>query len=48
MYYAIMSVDVADSLSKRQGARSGHLKRLHQLTDQKRSAGGRPTSSHRQ
>ena len=36
MYYAIMSADVADSLSKRQGARSGHLKRLHQLADQKR------------
>lgn len=36
MYYAIMSADVADSLSKRQGARSEHLKRLHQLADQKR------------
>ena len=46
MYYAIMSANVADSLSKRQGARSEHLKQLHQLADQKRSlvAGPHPAS----
>jgi len=36
MYYAIMSRDVEDSLSKRQSARPAHLKRLNQLADQKR------------
>ena len=36
MYYAIMSTDNEDSLSKRQGARTGHIKRLHQLADQNR------------
>lgn len=36
MYYAIMSRDVADSLSKRQSARPAHLKRLNQLAEQKR------------
>jgi uncharacterized protein YciI len=36
MYYAIMSRDVEDSLSKRQSARPAHLKRLNQLAEQKR------------
>jgi uncharacterized protein YciI len=36
MYYAIMSRDVEDSLSKRQSTRPAHLKRLNQLADQKR------------
>ena len=35
MYYAIMNMDVADSLSKQKGAQSEHVKRLHQLADQK-------------
>lgn len=33
MLYAIMSVDVADSLSKRQSARPAHLARLQALQD---------------
>ena len=36
MYYAIMSTDVDDSLSKRQSARPAHLKRLNQLAEQNR------------
>ncbi len=36
MYYAIISKDVEDSLSKRQSARPAHLKRLNQLAEQKR------------
>ena len=36
MYYAIVSTDVADSLSKRQSARPAHLERLNQLAEQKR------------
>lgn len=36
MYYAIMSTDVTNSLGQRQSARSEHLKRLHQLAEQKR------------
>ena len=36
MYYAIMSTDVDDSLSKRKSARPAHLKRLNQLAEQKR------------
>ncbi|MFK5948294.1 MAG: YciI family protein [Methylococcales bacterium] len=33
MLYAILSVDVEDSLSKRQSARPAHLKRLQELQD---------------
>lgn len=36
MWYAIISEDVADSLSKRQGARPAHLQRLEQLKQQGR------------
>ena len=36
MYYAILSEDVNDSLSKRQSVRPAHLERLNQLADQKR------------
>ena len=36
MYYAIISEDVDDSLSKRQSARPAHLDRLNKLADQKR------------
>ncbi|MCG8414472.1 MAG: YciI family protein [Pseudomonadales bacterium] len=44
MYYAIMSTDVSDSLSKRKSARPAHLKRLNQLVEQKRllAAGPHP------
>ena len=34
MLYAILSVDVADSLDKRKSARPAHLKRLQDLQDQ--------------
>jgi uncharacterized protein YciI len=34
--YAILSVDVADSLDKRKSARPAHLKRLQDLQDQGR------------
>ena len=34
MLYAILSVDVADSLDKRKSARPAHLKRLQALQDQ--------------
>ena len=46
MYYAIMSKDVSDSLSKRQSARPAHLKRLNQLAEQKRllTAGPHPAT----
>ncbi len=33
MLYAILSVDVEDSLSKRQSARPAHLQRLQELQD---------------
>jgi uncharacterized protein YciI len=33
MYYAIISEDVADSLSKRLSVRPAHLERLQQLAD---------------
>ena len=36
MYYAILSDDVNDSLSKRQSVRPAHLERLNQLADQNR------------
>jgi len=36
MLYAIFSEDVTDSLGKRQGARTAHLKRLNQMVAQKR------------
>lgn len=36
MWYFIYGIDVADSLSKRQGARPAHLERLRQLLDQGR------------
>lgn len=36
MYYAIMSRDVEDSLTRRQSARPAHLKRLNQLAEQNR------------
>ena len=36
MYYAIMSEDIADSLSLRQQARPAHLARLQELADQGR------------
>lgn len=36
MLYAILSVDVADSLDKRKSARPAHLKRLQDLQDQGR------------
>lgn len=36
MYYAIISTDIEDSLSKRQSARPAHLKRLNQLAEQQR------------
>ncbi|HET6724508.1 MAG TPA: YciI family protein [Gammaproteobacteria bacterium] len=36
MYYAIIAEDVADSLSKRQGARPAHLDRLYALQEQGR------------
>ena len=36
MYYAIISEDVAASLSKRQAARPAHLERLKQLAEQQR------------
>ncbi|MDA1371183.1 MAG: YciI family protein [Proteobacteria bacterium] len=36
MYYAILSEDVNDSLSKRHSVRPAHLERLNQLADQKR------------
>lgn len=36
MFYAIISDDVENSLSKRQSARPAHLDRLNQLADQKR------------
>lgn len=44
MYYAVISKDVVDSLSKRQSARPAHLKRLNQLAEQKRllTAGPHP------
>ena len=46
MLYAIISEDVADSLGKRQGARSAHLKRLNQMATQKRilAAGPHPAT----
>ena len=36
MLYAILSVDVAESLDKRKSARPAHLKRLQDLQDQGR------------
>lgn len=36
MYYAIMSQDVENSLSKRQSVRPAHLERLQALADEKR------------
>ena len=36
MYYAIMSDDIEDSLSKRQSARPAHLERLNLLAEQGR------------
>ena len=36
MLYAIISQDVPNSLSLRQGARDDHLKRLHQLKEEGR------------
>lgn len=36
MLYAILSVDVTDSLSKRQSVRPAHLQRLQELQDQGR------------
>lgn len=36
MFYAIISEDIENSLSKRQSARPAHLDRLNQLADQKR------------
>ncbi|CAA0079322.1 YciI family protein [Zhongshania aliphaticivorans] len=36
MLYAVISEDVADSLSKRLGARAGHLARLEELKSQGR------------
>ncbi len=36
MYYAIISTDVPDSLSKRKSARENHLDRLNQLKQQGR------------
>jgi uncharacterized protein YciI len=36
MYYAIISEDVTDSLSKRLSAREKHLARLSELADQNR------------
>lgn len=36
MWYAIISEDVSDSLSKRQSARPAHLQRLEQLKQQGR------------
>lgn len=36
MWYAIISQDVANSLSKRQSVRAEHLERLHALKDQGR------------
>ncbi|MDA0688360.1 MAG: YciI family protein [Proteobacteria bacterium] len=36
MYYAIMSRDIEDSLTRRQSARPAHLKRLNQLAEQNR------------
>lgn len=42
MLYAIISEDVKDSLGKRQGARTAHLKRLHQMVEQKRIVAAGP------
>ena len=36
MFYAIISDDIENSLSKRQSARPAHLDRLNKLADQKR------------
>jgi len=36
MYYAIVSTDIENSLSKRQAARPAHLERLKQLAEQNR------------
>ena len=36
MYYAIISEDVENSLSKRQSVRPAHLERLQQLADEQR------------
>ena len=36
MLYAVISEDVTDSLSKRQGARAAHIARLQDLKDQGR------------
>jgi len=36
MFYAIISEDVKNSLSKRQSARPAHLKRLNQMLEQNR------------
>lgn len=36
MWYAIISEDVSDSLSRRAGARQAHLQRLRDLVDQGR------------
>ena len=44
MYYAIISEDVADSLTRRKGARPDHITRLRALRDQGRllTAGPHP------